>query len=99
LFSTSAKALVYDQIIGSLAATRTFQFFNRTHISGSPVKGNATEANFSRRSTPNSKANQPFGNCITTSQTTKTDPRRDSSSPRSQETILLPKALRTKPTR
>jgi hypothetical protein len=28
------------------------------------VNGNATEENFSRRSTPSSKANQPFGNCI-----------------------------------
>ena len=28
LFSTSANAFVYDQIIGSFAATRTFQFFN-----------------------------------------------------------------------
>src|SRR5712672_1431821 len=63
-FSTSAKALVYDHIIGSFAATLTFHRFKWTQISGSPVKGNATEENFRCRRTPNSKASQPFVNCI-----------------------------------
>src|SRR5262245_41604554 len=64
LFSISANVFVHAQIIGSFAATRTFQLFNWTQMSGSPVKGSATEENFSRRSTPNSNANQPFANCI-----------------------------------
>src|ERR1051325_9253572 len=58
-----ATALVCDQSIGSFAATRTFQRFIRKASSGSPVKGRATEVNFKRRSTPSSKASQPFGNC------------------------------------
>src|ERR1700754_3997393 len=59
----SASALVCDQIIGSFAATRTFDRLSCTASSGSPVKGKATELNFKRRSTPSSNANQPFGNC------------------------------------
>src|SRR5690349_9161532 len=31
---------------------------------GSPVNGKATEANFRRCKTPNSKLSQPFANCI-----------------------------------
>src|SRR5918998_1086912 len=94
----SANAFVYDQIIGSFAATRTFQFFRWTQISGSPVKGNATEANFNRRSTPSSNASQPFANCITISKTSQTDPRHDFVSPAPRVVARLPFS-QTNPTR
>src|SRR6185503_7106608 len=40
-------------------------------------KGSATEENFSRRSTLNSNASQPFGNCMMITNTMKRDPSRD----------------------
>src|SRR6185436_13516551 len=60
----SAVALMCDHIIGSFATTRTFHRFKRRAISGSPVNGKATDENLSRRRTPNSKAIQPFINCM-----------------------------------